>query len=159
NPAYLTAALASVFYGSADFCGGLGARRAPLATVTLFAWVAGLALLLLGAPFAGGGTRITDLGWGVLGGRFGPFGAGLLYRALAIGPVSVASPIFCIVGLALPVLVGLVLGERPHAAALVGLALTPVSILLLTREDSRDAPHVRGAARRVLGPSLLAGSV
>jgi len=91
NPAYLTAAGTSILYGSADFCGGLGARRASVGVVTLFAWIAGVVLLLAAAPFVSGVTRMPDLGWGVLGGIAGAAGAALLYRALAIGPVSVAS--------------------------------------------------------------------
>ena len=148
NPAYFTAALASVFYGSADFCGGIGARRAPLATVTFFAWIAGLTVLLIGLPFVGGVTRAGDLGWGALGGVAGAFGAALLYRALAIGPVGVASPIFCIVGMAMPALVGIVLGERPHLPGVAGLLLTPLAILLLTREDRHGGEASGGAARR-----------
>jgi uncharacterized membrane protein len=159
NPAYLTAALASVFFGGGDFCGGLGARRAPVGVITFVAWVAGIVVLLAGVPLVGGVTRAADLGWGALAGVSGALGAALLYRALAIGPASVASPIFCIVGLALPLLVGLVIGERPQVFGVVGLILAPASIVLLTRETGTDAARGIPSARRVLGPSLLAGSV
>ena len=159
NPAYLTAALASVFFGSGDFCGGLAARRAPLGAVTFLAWVAGLLVLLAGVLLVSGVTRASDLGWGALAGVAGALGAALLYRAIAIGPASVASPIFCIVGLALPLVVGIVFGERPQPIAMLGLALTPVSIILLTRETRADAARGIASARRVLVPSLLAGSV
>ena len=156
NPAYLIAGLGSLFYGSADFCGGFAARRSSALVVTFLGGFAGVAVLLLGLPFAPGVTRATDLGWGVLGGVFGAFGAMLAYRALAIGPASVASPVFSITGLALPVAVGIALGERPTALALAGLGLTPVAIVLLGRGG-----HGEPAAdpRRVIGPSLLAGSV
>ncbi len=159
NPAYATAAGASVLYGSSDFCGGIGARRAPVAVVTFFGWCVGLAVLLAGAPFVAGVTRPADLGWGALAGIAGALGASLLYRALAIGPVSVASPIFCIVGLALPVLVGIAFGERPHALGVAGLLLSPASIVLLSWETRGIAPGAAGSVRRVLGPALLAGSV
>ncbi len=159
----------SVLYGGADFCGGMAARRAPALVVTFFSGFAAVAILLVGMPWAGGVTRVPDLLWGVLGGIFGGVGAMLLYRALAIGPVSVASPVVSLVGLTLPVLVGFVLGERLGAIAVTGLVLVPVAILLLSRDDQAldaipDAPGAEVArtvagARGVLVPSLAAGSV
>ena len=169
NPAYLLALLGSLLYGSADFCGGMASRRAPALAVTFFSGFAAIAILFVGLPLVGGVTRPTDLVWGVLGGVFGGFGAMLLYRALAIGPVSVASPILSLIALALPLLVGFSLGERPGRLAVVGLVLVPVAVLLLARDEHAmaavpDAPGAEIArtlagARRVLGPALTAGAV
>jgi drug/metabolite transporter (DMT)-like permease len=158
NPAYLLAGLGSVLYGGADFCGGFAARRSSALAVTFLSGFAGLAVLFLGLPFAPGVTRASDMIWGAAGGLFGGVGAMLVYRALAIGPVSVASPIFSITGLGLPVIVGLALGERPSWVALSGLALSPVAIVLL----GRGTPTGPGAAhdpRRAVVPSLTAGAV
>jgi drug/metabolite transporter (DMT)-like permease len=156
NPAYLVAMGASVLYGTADFTGGIAARRASVPVVTLAAWLAGLVALVALAPFVPGRPAPADLAWAAAGGAAGALGGALLYRALAIGPVGIASPIFCIVGLALPVLVGFALGERPHAAGIAGLLLAPVSIALLTAEGGGGEP---GGARRALVPSLTAGLV
>lgn len=157
NPAYLLAAVGSLLYGSADFCGGLAARRSTALAVTLLAGGAALAVLLVGLPWVHGVTRPSDLGFAIAGGAFGAIGAMLAYRALAIGPVPVASPIFSITGLALPVLVGIALGDRPSAPAAVGLALAPLSIVALAQGTHVDP--ARGHPRRVVGPALLAGSV
>jgi drug/metabolite transporter (DMT)-like permease len=146
---------ASVLYGTADFTGGMAARRASVPVVTLAAWSAGLVALAVVAPFVPGRPSAADLAWAAAGGAAGALGGALLYRALAIGPVGIASPIFCVVGLALPVLVGFVMGERPHAAGIAGLLLAPVSIALLTAEGGSEP---RGA-RRALVPSLTAGLV
>lgn len=164
NPAYLLALFGSLLYGGADFCGGMASRRAPALVVTFFSGFAAIAILIVGLPFAGGVTRNLDLVWGVLGGIFGGFGAMLLYRALAIGPVSVVSPVVGVTGLALPVLVGLALGERPGATAVTGLVLVPVAILLLARDEPPAGAVVAGArptgrALRALAPSLTAGTV
>jgi drug/metabolite transporter (DMT)-like permease len=176
NPAYLIAALGSVLYGGADFCGGLAARRAAALAVTFMSGFTGLAVLFLGLPLVHGVTRAPDLLWGIAGGAFGGIGAMLVYRALAIGPVSVASPILGVTGLALPVLVGIALGERPSPTALAGLGLAPVSIVLLGRshggggaESARvagvpaavEVPRAAGAGdpRRVVVAALTAGAV
>ena len=147
----------------------MASRRAPALVVTFFSGFAAIAILFVGLPFAGGVTRIPDLVWGVLGGIFGGFGAMLLYRALAIGPVSVASPILSLTGLTLPLLVGFLLGERPGPAAVIGLVLVPIAILLLARDEQAVSavPDTPGAeitrtlagARRVLVPALTAGTV
>jgi len=156
NPAYLVAMAASVLYGTADFTGGIAARRATVPVATLAAWAAGLVALLAVAPFVPGRPAGADLVWAAAGGAAGALGGALLYRALAIGPVGIASPIFCVVGLGLPVLVGLALGERPHATGIAGLVLAPVSIVMLTADDGGGEP---GGARRALVPSLAAGLV
>lgn len=162
NPAYLLAAFGSLFYGSADFCGGLASRRGHALAVTYLAGFSALAVLFVGMTLAPGVTRACDLGWAVAGGAFGAIGAMLAYRALAIGPMSVASPIFSITGLTLPVLVGMALGERPAWIAVAGLSLAPPAIALLAqgahsheRHSSERATHIRGAVVR----SLIAGSV
>ena len=162
KPAYLLAAFGSLLYGSADFCGGLASRRGHALAVTYLAGFSALAVLVVGMPLAPGVTRASDMGWAVAGGAFGAIGAMLAYRALAIGPVSVASPIFSITGVALPVLVGMALGERPAWIAVAGLALAPPAIALLAqgahsheRHSPERATHIRGAVVR----SLIAGAV
>jgi drug/metabolite transporter (DMT)-like permease len=159
NPAYPVAGLGSVAFGAADFCGGIGARRASHWVVTFFSGIGGLLVLLAALPFLGGAPSGADLGWGAVAGATGALGAALIYRALAIGPVSVASPVLCLTGMVVPAIVGLVSGERPTAPGLAGLALVPVAIVLVTRTG--DHPHAPGAAsaRRGLLGGLAAGAV
>lgn len=157
NPAWLIAALGSVLYGAADFFGGLAAKRASAVAVTFFSGFAGLAVLLIGLPFTPGAPHTSDLLWGLAAGASGALGATLIYRALAIGPMSVASPVLCIVALCLPVVVGFALGERPLPIALVGIALAPIAVALLAQSGSNEDEPGRAAGRRVLGPAILAG--
>lgn len=159
NAAYLLAAITSVFFGAADLCGGIAARRAPAVTVTLFSGLAAILVLLPAFAFIHGDATPGSLAWGAGAGVFGGIGALLLYRALAHGPVSVASPILCVTGLALPVIAGIALGERPSLLASAGLVLTPVSIVLLAQVDARWTHEERARVRRVIVPSLVAGFV
>jgi len=159
NPAYLLAAFGSMLFGSADLCGGIAAKRAPAATVTLFSGVAAMAVLVVALPFLSGDARLVGLLWGAAGGAFGGVGALLIYRALAMGPVSVASPVLCVTGLSVPVIAGLALGERPAPLALGGLALAPLSIALLAQSDARWSVEERAQIRRVLPAALAAGAV
>jgi drug/metabolite transporter (DMT)-like permease len=82
-------------------------------------------------------------------------GVALLYRAFAIGPISVAAPVVSIVALCMPVMVGLARGERPSALAITGIALAALSFPLLSR--TVDHADSRSSARRVLPAAFASG--
>jgi drug/metabolite transporter (DMT)-like permease len=157
NSAYLLAGLGSLCYGAGDFFGGIAARRGPLATISLLSGFGALAVLAVGLPMTPGVIRAHDLAWAAAGGLFSGIGLMLIYHALAIGPVSVASPVLAIVGLALPAIVGITLGERPALLAIVGLLLAPLSIVLLAQSGAGLTDEERARVRRVLWPALGAG--
>lgn len=151
---------AAMVYGAADFIGGVASRRAPVLAVVFWSQVAGMALLggflLL---FPGPGWTGADLGFGLLAGGFGAAANLLFYRALATGRMSVVAPVNAVVSAAVPVLAGLVMGERPGLVAGVGLGLALVGIVLLGCHR-QPAP---GGGRRLapfglaLGAGLLFG--
>jgi len=158
HPAYLIAALSSVLYGSGDFAGGLAARRGFAPLVTWFSGFAGLAVMLVAIPFAPGTPTPTDYAWGAAAGACGAAGATLIYYSLALGPVSVASPTFALVGLSVPVVVGFALGERPSALAWFGVALAALAIPLISWTDSAG-PHSPAHVRRTVIVSIGTGLV
>lgn len=155
--AYLVASAASIFYGSADFAGGIAARRGHAAAVTALSGVGAIVVLLAGMLVTRGAPTPGDFAWAAATGVAGAAGATLIYYALALGPVTVASPVLCITALALPVIVGVVLGERPGPLAWAGVALAVLAIPLLAQTGIHpDAPS-RGHVRRTLWFALLAG--
>ena len=56
------------------------------------------------------------------------------YAALGSGPISVVAPLAGVLNAAVPVAVGIALGERPGHAASVGVVLAIVAVLLVSRE-------------------------
>lgn len=148
---FTLALAAAALYGAADFLGGLAGRRAHVTTVTAWSQAVGLALLLAVAPFVPGVPSRVDLLWGAGAGLSGGFGVLLLYRALATGTVSVAAPIINLVGLTLPVAVGLLTGERPGALAISGIGVGAVAVALL------GGWHRGELHRRGLGTALASG--
>lgn len=159
NPGYPIASLAALFWGGADFLGGLAAKRAPAPLVTCFAGFGGLAVTLAGmAVFPGSPTR-ADLAWGAAAGAFGAASASLMYQALALGPMSLASPVFSLIGLCVPVIVGVGLGERPSLVSWAGVGLAMLAIPLLSRTAEGPGHHSRAHVRRTLGVSIAAGLV
>jgi uncharacterized membrane protein len=87
-------ALFSAFaYGAADFLGGLATQRSNIVAVVIVSQAAWLALLAATIVFLPGSSpQVRDLAWGGLAGLAGGGGVALLYRALAIGPMSIVAP-------------------------------------------------------------------
>ena len=142
----LLALLAGVAWGLADFLGGHTSRRLPTALVILWSQAAGL--LCVAVVLAAGGWRAPGayLGWGLAAGAFSILGTAFFYRALALGTMSVVAPIAG-TGLAVPVVAGLLLGERPSALALAGIVLAAAGVVLASGPELRGA----GGQRRSVG--------
>jgi len=157
NPAYAVAVLSSVVFGTADFLGGLAARRASTFTVTLVSGAAGLISLCIAALFIRGVASPQDYAWGSAGGLCGGLGVALLYRALAIGPVSVAAPVVSLVALSLPIVVGVALGDRPSVLAMIGMALAAASFPLISNTGSHAGPLDPRAQRTMIATALASG--
>jgi len=159
NPAYLVGAASSVMFGAADLTGGYAAKRAPAPLVTCFSGLGALLVLFVGLPFTHGAPSSADLWWGAAAGVCGAAGATLIYRSLALGPVIVASPVFCVIGLVVPVLFGVLVGERPSPLAWTGVALAPLSLPLLSWSAEGAGGYSRAHLRRTLFVATMAGLV
>jgi len=135
---FVPLALASAaFYGAGDFLGGIASKRLDAVVVTFIAQAAGLVLLALLLPLLPSSSPVpADYLWGVAAGVSGSGGVALLYRALAIGTMSIVAPITAVCAAAVPVLVALMLGERPGVYAGAGIVLAAAAIVLLSRVQS-----------------------
>jgi uncharacterized membrane protein len=145
----LLALASAVFYGMADFTGGLLSRRAHFAAVALIGQVGGLLLTLVLAPLTPGSSPgAADLGWGALSGVGTGLGMVFLYRALSGGTMSVAVPISAVSGVALPVLAEVaLLGDRPSTLSWFGITLAVPALWLVAQDRSPVvAGRVAGAA-------------
>lgn len=132
--AILLALSSAASFGVGDFFGGLATRRASAAAVVLWSHLLGLLLLLAGAVVVAGHADGGDLTGGALSGLAGAAGVGLLYRALSIGTMSVVAPTTALLSASVPVLVGVVDGERPGAVVALGMVMALVAIVLVSAE-------------------------
>jgi drug/metabolite transporter (DMT)-like permease len=154
--AALLALASAIFFGVSDFTGGIAARRAPAIAIVLVSNTLSLVLaVLVVGVLPGSSYRGADVAWGAAAGAVGLFGVVLLYRGLAIGPMSVVAPLTAVLAALVPVVVGTARGERPgvHAVAGVVLAL-PAMVLIGGGSAEGGAPRVRPAA---LVSALCAG--
>lgn len=158
----MSAALAlagAIIYGAADFLGGLAAKRLRSIVVTAVAALSGLIALLVVQPLLGGEWALPDLGLGILAGGFGVAAVALLYACLAIGPMSILSPLTAVVSAIAPMLWGLVVdGETLSAVAYAGLAVALVAVVLvgLIPGEKVVRPSARGLLM-ALGAGLAIG--
>ena len=153
--AILLGLASAVIYGAGDFLGAVATRRNSAFAVVVWSQFAGL-MILAAAVIVTGEARppAADLVWGAVGGIGGGAGVVLLYRGLATGRMSVVAPTAGVVAATIPVLVGLVLGERPPALALLGVAVALSAIgLVSAAPQAEDA----GPSTRRTPAGLLEG--
>jgi drug/metabolite transporter (DMT)-like permease len=139
--AVVLALMTALSYGVGDFSGGLAARRAAPLSVTATAHALGLVgLTLLAWTVGAAEVRGADLALGAFAGAFGCLGIVLLYRGLARGRMAVVSPITAVIAAVVPVVGGLVSGERPGPAALLGMLVAMVAIALVSHSGPMGRP-------------------
>jgi len=135
--ATLLAIAASIGYGISDFYVGLLARRLPTVLIALWSQVLGLAALGLAAVLSGQALAPAGLAWGAGGGVVGAVALLLFYRALEVGPTSVAAPVAA-AGTLVPVAASVVAGDVPSAVALAGVPVTVAGLALVAHGNAED---------------------
>ena len=153
----LLALLSAIVYGCADFCGGKSTRLAASSTVTFSSQVIGLTVLGAALIFLpGDGPTWRALGFGALGGLGGALGILLLYHGLAIGTMSIVSPVAAVTAATIPVAAGtLLFRERPGWLAFLGIVFALTAIALVSIGGSGGpTPH----SARIVAIALGAGT-
>jgi drug/metabolite transporter (DMT)-like permease len=121
----------AVIYGASDFLGGLAAKAMSSVRVTGIGSIAGLAVLLIGSIFIPTVWSGGALLWGALAGVSSAAALVLFYACLALGPMSILSPIMGLVAAIVPIGVGVLRGERLSIAGDVGLGVGLVAVVLI----------------------------
>lgn len=149
----------ALVFGAADFLGGLASKRLHPVLATGIAAVVGLILLLAALPFLGGVWSREAVLLGALSGVSGAAAIGLLYACLAIGPMSILSPLTAVVSAIVPLTIALVGGERLGALGYVALGLALVAVVLVGFVPEKNAvrPSLRGVLMAI-GSGIAIGA-
>jgi drug/metabolite transporter (DMT)-like permease len=150
------AVASSLGYGVGDFAGGLAARRAPVLRVVSVTLLVSLAFEVALWPAVGGRWPAGALLWGGASGLASAAAAALLYRSLALGPMSVLSPVTAVVSAALPVAAGLAAGERLTGAGACGVALAVVAVVAVSTSGGGAGQPATADAVAGAGTSVVA---
>jgi drug/metabolite transporter (DMT)-like permease len=144
--AVLFALAGAVAYGMSDFVGGLVSRRTTPWPVAFLACAGALLGSLVLAVARPGDPAPADFGWAALAGIGSGAGSGFLYRGLAAGRMGVVAPISAVGAAVVPVVVGVVGGERPAALVWLGILVALPAIWLVSREEPAPGAPRAGAA-------------
>ncbi len=132
----LLSLLAAASYGLSDFNGGWVSKRVSAWTVALAAQVAGALVTLAIALPADARPSSTDLAWALLAGLGNGFGTAFLYRGLSSGRMGVVAPVSGLGAAFVPVVAGVLIGERPGPVVWIGIALAFPAIWFVAREPA-----------------------
>ena len=147
--------LAAISYGIGDFVGGIASRRHTATTVLLHSYPVGALLMVALLPAFPGDLDARVVVFGVLGGLAGLVGVAVMYSLMTVAPMNIVSPVTAVLAAIVPIVVGVIVGDRPHVAAWFGIVLGIAAVLLVSRTTD-EHPHGR-VAIRVLALATVAG--
>lgn len=132
--------LAAASYGAADFFGGLASRRANPIRVTGIALFIGLLFLLVVSIFLRPEFSDQTILYGVLAGICSGLALTMFYAALALGPISIVSPLTAVAGAVLPVIVDVALGQSLGAFTVLAIIIIVAAAGLVSVVPSKSIP-------------------
>ena len=144
--AILLGLAAGCSWGVSDFLGGFKSRDMPVLTVLVVSQPIGL--VLAGAAVAV--HHVAPPSWeflaaGFAGGVANVIGLAAFYRSMAIGKISIVAPVAAM-SPTLPVLAGLLVGERPSGWRTLGMAAAVIGVVLISMRFGDDATPPSRAA-------------
>ncbi|MBX3087270.1 MAG: DMT family transporter [Cryobacterium sp.] len=136
---------AALIFGAADFLGGLSSKRISPINATVISAFAGLAVLLVAALVIPGRWSAEALFYGGLSGITGAIAISLLYACLAIGPMSILSPLTALISAFVPLMAGAIRGERLSILGYVaiGIALVAVVMVGFVKDEEAVRPSLK----------------
>src|SRR6266550_1243028 len=140
---------ASLTWGFADFFGPLKARTLGALRVLVYVQVGGLVVIALAVAVRGKGPADVAVLLAIPAAASGTLGLYAYYRGVAVGAMSIVAPIAGI-SAAVPVVVGIVSGDRPSLAQWLGIAAALGGVFLASREPGRGGKVAAGAGLALL---------
>jgi drug/metabolite transporter (DMT)-like permease len=153
--------LTAITYGSADFFAAIASRKVRVVVVTAVASLSGLIVLLLLLPLMGGIFSEQAIFWGLMGGFSSVVALLALYASLALGPISIISPLGALVSAIVPAAIGVsLLGESFSILGWVAIALALVAVVLVgfVPPSSDASKEVLMPKPRAIALAIIAGA-
>ncbi len=139
---------AALGFGSSDFLGGLAARQIGSIRAVWAAASTALISLYFASFFVGGAPSSESWLYGGLSGAAAVFALVCLYASLAIGPMSILSPIGAVIGAVVPSLWDIFTGQalQWYAYVAIVIALVAVAIVGFTPGQQVQKVSAKGMA-------------
>ena len=146
---------ASLVYGVSDFIGGLKSRSLPLLSVLLVSQATALVLLATLVLAHGAGPPDGRLvAFAALAGLSEAVGVAALYRGLAVGTMSIVTPVAAVAPV-IPIVAAIAVGQAPAPVQAIGIAFALAGIVLISHA-SAERPGSQKVGRSVLFGLLTA---
>lgn len=146
----------ALVYGVGDYIGGRASRHQASVVVAALGQMVSLvlvvaAVVVMGTPVPSASTWA----WSAFAGVIGALGIAGLYHCFAHGEISVVAPTSAVVGAVVPVVAGLLMGERPGVLALVGIAIAVTAVALVS---GAIGSHQHNTSQRIVILSVGVGA-
>ena len=123
--------LSAFSYGYADFVGALAAKRIRAVAATTYSFSVGLVIALVLSVFVGADYSAQTIQAGIYAGVCSAIAISCLYAALALGPISIVSPLTAVVSAVIPVIFDVVAGQELSSFAIVAVILILIAVVLV----------------------------
>jgi drug/metabolite transporter (DMT)-like permease len=145
-------------YGFADFFAALASRKIRVLIVSAVASFSGFLFQLLVLPLLGASFTSESLFWGFLAGLCSVVALVALYASLALGPISVISPLGALVAALVPALIGVfLLGESFSFLGWIAIGIALVAIFLVAFIPGADVrlPKLRATLLAIIAGASI----
>jgi drug/metabolite transporter (DMT)-like permease len=136
---------ASASWGFGDFLGGVKSRTLHPLAILAVSQPVGLAVLGVVVAVRATAPPGAEVAWAAPAAVVGTIGLAAFYRGIAVGAISIVAPIAG-AGAAIPVLVGVLRGDRPSLLQGVGFAAAIAGVVLTSWERRPDQPRFAAGA-------------
>ncbi len=148
--------LTAITYGAADFFAAIATRKVRVVVVTALASFTGLLFLLAVSPIIGTKFSEEAFFWGLMGGFSSVIALLALYASLALGPISIVSPLGALVSAIVPAVIGVAfMGESFSLLGWLAIALALIAVVLVGFVPSE---HVELPKPRAIILAIVAGT-
>lgn len=152
---------AAIIYGASDFFGASAARRHNLITASTVNYAVAAVLVAVALPVLGGVWSAAANWAGIVAGAVALVGLVTFYGVLAIGPMSLLSPLIALVQSAVPVAFAAATGQPLSLVAWIAIVIAIAGVLLISPppKPGRDRISARGLALALLSGLTLGASL
>ena len=130
--------LSAFSYGYADFVGALAAKRVRPLAVTTISFSVGLVIALIASLFIGASYEPNVIQIGILAGVCSAAAITFLYAALALGPISITSPLTAVLSAIIPVVFDVATGQQLSSLACIAIVLILIAVVLVAFVPGQD---------------------
>ena len=146
----------AITYGAADFFAAIASRKVRVVVVTALASLTGLIVLLALTPVLGAKFSDEAFFWGLMGGFSSVVALLALYASLALGPISIVSPLGALLSAIVPAVIGVaLLGESFSFVGWIAIVMALIAVVLV---GFIPGEHVELPKPRAIILAIIAGT-